>query len=70
MGKWFNRLLDRFSGFLGARKGLLPLIGIVLILVNFILQFYPQAGWWASSNLLLHLGIVLALFGVMLAWLY
>lgn len=63
-----NKLLDRISEFLAHRKGLLPLLGAILILINFILQFIPGAGWIAQNNLLLHLGMVLAIFGILIAW--
>jgi uncharacterized membrane protein SirB2 len=63
-----NQLLDQTSDFLAARKGLLPLLGIVLILINAVLQFVPGAGWLAESDLLLHFGIILAILGFMLAW--
>jgi hypothetical protein len=63
-----NRFLDHASDFLAARKGLLPLIGIVLVLINAALQFIPGGGWMADSNLLLHLGVVLAILGMLLAW--
>jgi hypothetical protein len=52
---------------LARRKGLLPLLGIALVLVNFVFQIIP-AGWLSSSNLFLHLGIILAILGLMLAW--
>ena len=64
----FSRLLDNMSEFLAARKGLLPILGILLVIVNGVLQFIPAAGWLASTNLLLHIGVVLALVGIMLAW--
>jgi hypothetical protein len=64
----FNQLLDRISEFLAQRKGLLPLLGIVLVLINGILQFVPASGWVASTNLLLHLGVIVAIFGILLAW--
>jgi hypothetical protein len=64
----FNRLLDRISEFLAQRKGLLPLIGIVLVLINGILQFIPASGWVSDTNLLLHLGVVIAILGILLAW--
>jgi len=67
MFQWLNKLLDKASNFFSARKGLLPLIGILLILANFMVQFIVP-GWFGSSNLLLHLGLVLAIFGLMLAW--
>ena len=64
----FSRLLDNMSEFLAARKGLLPVLGILLIIINGVLQFIPGAGWLATTNLLLHIGVVLAITGIMLAW--
>lgn len=64
----FNRSLDRISEFLAQRKGLLPLIGIILVLINGILQFIPASGWVSDTNLLLHLGIIIAILGILLAW--
>jgi uncharacterized membrane protein len=63
-----NKFVDKLSEFLAARKGLLVLFGILLVVINFILQFFPQIGWLASSDLLLHLGIIIALIGILLAW--
>ncbi|MEW6502611.1 MAG: hypothetical protein AB1457_01470 [Chloroflexota bacterium] len=62
-----SHFLDKVSSFLANRKGLLPLIGLVLILMNFILQFF-LSGWLIESNLFLHLGLILAILGFMLAW--
>ena len=64
----FSHLLDSLSEFFAARKELLPIIGILLIVANGILQFFPAIGWLVTSNLFLHIGIILALLGVMLAW--
>jgi hypothetical protein len=64
----FNRFLDSASNFLAVRKGLLPIIGILFIIANAILQFFPEAGFLARTNLLLHIGIIIAILGVMLAW--
>ncbi len=61
-----SKLLDRMSNYFAHRKGLLPLIGIVFILLNFILQFILPPGF-ASANILLHLGLVIAILGFMLA---
>ncbi len=63
----FNQLLDWMSEYLAARKGLLPIIGLILIAANFILQFF-SLGVIVESNLLLHLGIILAILGFLLAW--
>ncbi|MFM8322226.1 MAG: hypothetical protein ACKOC5_15035 [Chloroflexota bacterium] len=68
MGNLINRLLDYLSENLAHRKGLLPMLGLALVLVNLVVQFIPGAGWLAQTNLLLHLGVVVAVLGVMLAW--
>jgi hypothetical protein len=67
MMKKASLFVDRLSEFFAQRKGLLPLVGMCLILVNLILQFFPL-GWLNSSNLLLHLGVLFAILGFMLAW--
>jgi hypothetical protein len=63
-----SKLLDKLSEFLAHRKGLLPLLGILLILLNLLLQFILPPSWLLSSNLFLHFGLVIAIFGLMLAW--
>jgi hypothetical protein len=63
----FNHFLDWFSNTFAHRKGLLPLVGIVLVLTNLVLSFFFQ-GWLVETNLLLHLGIIIAIFGFMIAW--
>ena len=62
-----SKLLDWLSEFLAHRKGLLPLIGIILVIFNYFLQWFIYPHWLAASNLFLHLGVVIALFGMMLA---
>ncbi|NJC95276.1 MAG: hypothetical protein C3F07_01510 [Anaerolineales bacterium] len=66
--KWLSKLVDNASDYFAHRKGLLPLIGIVLIIVNFVLPFLIPAGFLTLSNLFLHLGVIIAIFGMMLAW--
>lgn len=68
MGQRLNRLLDFLSEALAQRKGLLLVVAILLVAINYLLQFIPGAGWLVETNLLLHLGIVLGLIGVMIAW--
>lgn len=62
-----SAFLDTISEFLSNRKGLLPLIGILFILINFTLRLFPL-GWLTATDLFLHLGLVIAIFGLMLAW--
>lgn len=68
MANKFNRFLDRASEFLSHRKGLLPSLGLGLVVCNFILQFFPELGWIVQGNLLLHLGIIVSLLGFLLSW--
>ena len=68
MERKISKLLDDLSEFLARRKGLLPMIGIMLVILNAVLQFFPGLGWLVQSNLFLHLGVVVALVGVLLAW--
>ena len=58
--------LDRLSAFIARYKGLPTMVAVVLVVLNFIFQFL-NLGWLSSSNLLLHLGIVVGLIGVLLA---
>jgi hypothetical protein len=68
MGNRLNALVDFLSEFFATRKGLLILVGIIFVVCNALLQFFPDIGWLGTSNLLLHLGVVIALIGVLLAW--
>lgn len=63
---FLSQLLDRASEYFAARKGLLPLVGIVLVIVNFFMRLLAP-GWLSTSDLFLHLGIIIAIFGLMLA---
>jgi hypothetical protein len=68
MLRLFNRFLDAAAEFLAHRKGLLPAFGILLVLINAILQFFPAGGVLVETNILLHLGVIIAVLGMMLAW--
>ena len=64
ISKW----LDRMSEYLAHRKGLLPIIGIIFIIVNLIVQFvFPQSPL-AFSNIFLHVGLIIAILGFMFSW--
>jgi hypothetical protein len=66
--KWLSRLVDSASNYFARRKGLLPLLGILLVIINFILPFIFGLNVITGSNLFLHLGVIVAIFGMMLAW--
>jgi len=63
-----SKFLDLMSEFLAHRKGLLPIIGIFLIVCNLIIQFILPGNILTTSNLFLHIGLIVAIFGLMLAW--
>lgn len=65
-----TKLMKQISDFLARLPGLPVLVGLGLVLVNFVLQLlppWPVIGWMADVNLLLHLGLVISLFGTLLA---
>jgi hypothetical protein len=62
-----SRLLDAAGRYLADRKGLLPLIGLFLVVCNFLLRLLAPAAWLGSTDLLLHTGVVLAILGFLLA---
>ena len=62
-----SRILDRVSDFLAHRKGLLPLIGILLISINFLLVLFTS-NWFTQTNFFLHSGLIVAILGFLIAW--
>jgi len=68
MGQRINHLLDSLAEILAQRKGLMIIISILLIVTNYLLQFVPGLGWVSQTNLFLHLGVIIGLIGVMIAW--
>ena len=47
-------------------KGLPMLLAVVLIIANYVCQFFPALGILASTNLLLHLGLLVGLLGLII----
>jgi hypothetical protein len=68
MINWFSDFLDQTSNFLATRKGLLPIIGVGLIILNLVLVIFLPDWFISRTNLALHLGIIIAFIGQMLAW--
>lgn len=63
-----SKFLDWASEYLAHRKGLLPIVGMVLIVVNLIVQFVFPLSPLAFSNIFLHFGLIIAILGLMLSW--
>lgn len=59
--------VDRSTEFMAERRGLPQVLGFLLVLLNFFFQFIPALGWFAEYNVLLHLGVLLAIGGSLLA---
>lgn len=68
MVDWINRSLDQVSEFLAHRKGLLPILGLLLIVANLVLEFVLPGSWMTNTDLLLQLGLIVAISGFLLAW--
>lgn len=60
-----NDFLDKMSDFLSKYPGFLPLLGLVLIVINLILQIFPGS-WFVDRNILLHIGLIVSLIGLLL----
>lgn len=58
--------LNKVSAFIARYKGLPILIAVALVALNFVLQML-NLGWLSTSNLFLHLGVIVGLIGVLLA---
>jgi hypothetical protein len=59
--------VDQASEFFAHRKGLLPIIGLALVLLNLLMQIVLPTAWLTQINCFMHLGILLAIIGFMLA---
>jgi type II secretory pathway component PulF len=62
-----SKILSKLSTFFSNRKGLLIFIAIILVILNFVIGLVFN-NWMTQSNLLLHLGIVIGLLGILIAW--
>lgn len=64
--QFLSDMLDNLSEYLATRKGLLPLLGTALIIVNLILKIIFPGVYITQIDLFLHIGLVLAIFGIVL----
>lgn len=60
-----NEFLDKVSDFLSKYPGLLPLVGLGLIILNLVLQLFPGS-WFVDRHILLHIGLIISLIGLLL----
>ena len=65
---WLSKLVDKASDFFAHRKGFLPLVGILMIILNFFMVLFVPPNFFTFTNFFLHLGLIVAIFGMMLGW--
>ena len=64
-----TEVLKRVSDYLAHHKGLPVLMGVGLLIISLIINLlpaWPVIGWLAETDLLLHLGAILGVFGLLL----
>lgn len=63
-----SKYLDRISDYIAAHRGMPILLAVGLVVLNYILRVIPetQLGFVESTDLLLHLAVVVGLLGVLL----
>ena len=71
MDEQINKLVEQLNSYMAHRPGVVPLLGLILIFLNLLVQLYPGPdSWLAASNLLLHLGLLLSIGGLLLVNVY
>ncbi len=61
MMKYIPKILDS----LAAVKGLPVLVGLVLVVISFIAQFFPVLSFLTIGQWLLHVGVIIGLGGML-----
>ena len=64
----FNQFLDTLSEFLAHRKGLLLIIGAGLVILNLFIKVIFPGSLLSASDIFLHLGVIIAILGILLGW--
>jgi hypothetical protein len=59
-------MLDQLLTFLERWRGLPALVGVALVVLNFVAGFLPGLPWLSWHAWLLHLGVVVGLLGLLL----
>jgi hypothetical protein len=67
MNDQINHFLERVADMLAARPGAPVLVAVGLVIINFVLRLFPGSGYWfVDSDILLHSGVIIGLFGLLL----
>jgi hypothetical protein len=68
LDSFFSRLIDRMSDYISGHRGVPVLLGVALVVLNYVLLIIPgvQLGFVEETNLFLHVGVIVGLVGVLL----
>ncbi|MBK9051912.1 MAG: hypothetical protein IPL78_13675 [Chloroflexi bacterium] len=67
MNNLINHLMERANDFFAERPGILPLVGIAFIALNFLLRLIlGREHLLTGADCLLHVGLIIGLFGLLL----
>ena len=68
LDQFLSRWIDRISDYISAHRGMPILLGVALVVLNYVLLIIPgvQLGFVEETNLFLHLGVIVGLVGVLL----
>jgi hypothetical protein len=63
-----SRWIDRISDYISKHRGVPILLGVALVVLNYLLLIIPgvQLGFVETTNLFLHVGVIVGLLGVVL----
>lgn len=63
-----SKILDGISDYVSVHRGVPVLLGVLLVVLNYVLLIIPgvQLGFVETTNLLLHVGVIVGLIGVLL----
>jgi ABC-type amino acid transport system permease subunit len=63
-----SKILDGISNYVALHRGVPVLLGVLLVVLNYVLLIIPdvQLGFVETTNLLLHVGVIVGLIGVLL----
>lgn len=66
ISKSLSKMLDNLSENLSQRKGLVPLLGLGLVMLNYLFELTLPGTFLTRTDLFLHLGVIVAILGFLL----
>jgi hypothetical protein len=68
LDSFLSRIIDWISDYVSTHRGVPVLLGVALVVLNYLLLIIPgvQLGFVEETNLFLHIGVIVGLVGVLL----